>query len=175
MKVRHCQPDRFRSATTYLCFSSPHSGPNLSGWGHFLFASRSFAFPAWMSSLLARIGQAHDGRIGRSIESLACASTRYRSRRREIQQAPVFIDARFKGIEFPTEIKGCEAGRRPRIPDRGCRRAGYGLLLGQVSNPEQNAIVKGFATSQYLPAAISKVASDNSSQNISSSESIRLH
>lgn len=105
MKVRHCQPGRFRSATTYLCFSSPHSGPNLSGWGHFLFASRSFAFPAWMSSLLARIGQAHDGRIGRSIESLACASTRYRSRRREIQQAPVFIDARFKGIEFPTKIK----------------------------------------------------------------------
>jgi hypothetical protein len=40
---------------------------------------------------------------------------------------------------------------------------------GQVSNPEQNAIVNGFPTSPYFPAAISKATSGSSSLSIPSS------
>jgi hypothetical protein len=43
---------------------------------------------------------------------------------------------------------------------------------GQVSNPVQNAIVKGFPTSPYFAAAISSAASGNSSLSICSSRSI---
>ena len=40
---------------------------------------------------------------------------------------------------------------------------------GQVSSPEQNAIVNGFPTSPYFAAAISSAASGNSSLSICSS------
>jgi hypothetical protein len=43
---------------------------------------------------------------------------------------------------------------------------------GQVSNPEQNAIVNGFPASPYLAAAISKATSGSSSLSICSSRSI---
>jgi hypothetical protein len=45
-------------------------------------------------------------------------------------------------------------------------------LAGQVSNPVQNAMVKGLPTSQYFPAATSKAASDSWSPRISSSHPI---
>jgi len=44
---------------------------------------------------------------------------------------------------------------------------------GHVSNPEQNARVKGFPPSQYLPAATSKAASGSSGLSVSSSQSIK--
>jgi hypothetical protein len=52
-------------------------------------------------------------------------------------------------------------------------RAGPAVFhAGQVSNPEQNAIVNGFPTSPYFPAATSNATSGSSSLSICSSRSI---
>src|SRR5580700_1393766 len=49
-----------------------------------------------------------------------------------------------------------------------------GGCAGQVSNPEQNAMVKGFPTSQHLAAATSKATSGNSSVIASSLQRTKL-
>jgi hypothetical protein len=62
--------------------------------------------------------------------------------------------------------------------ERDARKAAgnaYGpavFYAGQVSKPEQNAIVKGFPTSPYFAAATSKATSGNSLLSIRSSRSI---
>jgi hypothetical protein len=58
----------------------------------------------------------------------------------------------------------CGAGR--------CIVQPRGFYAGQTVNPEQNASVKGFPTSPYFPAAISKATSGSSSLGICSSRSI---